>query len=330
MIISTVACNANLPKAMLMAKSVKRHMEDAKIVVCLVEERMHPKAADYPYFDKTVLAKDMGFGNFYRHMFKYIQIQAASAVKGMLFGYLLQKYSSEDKFVYLDPDMYVTGSFDELADCLKEGSIVITPHHLEPSEAWDCSREIDLLKDGTFHGGLVAIRRTEEAERFVHWWRHVIASDYKDPYGCMFLDQKWLNFVPSFFDASIFKHPGYNVAFWNLHEKRRQIHLQPDGTYQVNGKPLRCFHFSNFLGLLDGRLRASVPDPNSGIYELKKEYEWKLQKMEQKVKPGQAWSYDFFASGKRILKTTRSRYKQKGKAARKYANPFTASNHAFD
>ena len=59
----------------------------------------------------------------------------------------------------------------------------------------------------------------------------------------MFTDQRWVDFVPSFFDHHILKDPGYNVAYWNLHG--REVFSDGD-RYLVDGVPLRFFHFSGF------------------------------------------------------------------------------------
>ena len=60
-----------------------------------------------------------------------------------------------------------------------------------------------------------------------------------------FVDQRWFDLVPSIFDrTSVLRDPGANVAYWNLHE--RTLSRSPDGSWLVNGTPLRFFHFSGF------------------------------------------------------------------------------------
>ena len=57
------------------------------------------------------------------------------------------------------------------------------------------------------------------------------------------MDQKWGDLFPSFVDgAKILRHPGYNIAYWNLHE--RKIKGSSKKGWTANGKPLRFLHFS--------------------------------------------------------------------------------------
>ena len=58
-------------------------------------------------------------------------------------------------------------------------------------------------------------------------------------------DQSWLNFVPLFFKGvGIIKHPGCNVAYWNLHERNIE---EKGNSYFVNKEfPLLFFHFSGY------------------------------------------------------------------------------------
>src|SRR6185295_17846028 len=62
--------------------------------------------------------------------------------------------------------------------------------------------------------------------------------------------------LPSDFDHTVLIDEGYNVAYWNLYE--REVKLGSDG-YEVNGQPLRFFHYSGFDPLSPYRLSKYQP-----------------------------------------------------------------------
>ena len=63
------------------------------------------------------------------------------------------------------------------------------------------------------------------------------------PESGLFVDQRWVDFVPTLFEHHIVRDPGCNVATWNLATRRVEW---SNGRYLVNGLPLRFFHFSGF------------------------------------------------------------------------------------
>ncbi|MCP3776381.1 hypothetical protein NLX71_24295 [Paenibacillus sp. MZ04-78.2] len=326
MLISTIVSGADLPKAVLMAQSVKQHMQNAVVVVCLAEEAP-PQIDAIPYVDVLILAKHLGAPYFYQHLFKFTPMQCASALKGQLFRYLLSSFPNESHFIYVDTNMYITGPFSELSALLQTSHIILCPHLLEPVGC-DAASEIGALRDGTFHGGLVAVKRSDEGERFVSWWVDVIASHYEDPLQCVFMDQKWLNFVPACFDAAVMRHPGYNVGFWNLHESKRRIVRAPHG-YEVGGLPLRCINLFNLMGLLDQNLNAFIPDRSNSFYKLRHMYTTGLAAMSGIIPAQTSWSYDFYQSGERISDAARATYKAMPMEKQRDLNPFTVSNQFY-
>src|SRR5262249_33468015 len=59
----------------------------------------------------------------------------------------------------------------------------------------------------------------------------------------MFVDQRWADYIPSLFLHHLLKDPGYNVAYWNLHERPiARVH----GRVYARNALVRFFHFSGF------------------------------------------------------------------------------------
>ncbi|RAP74561.1 glycosyltransferase [Paenibacillus montanisoli] len=331
MIVCT-SINANyIPKAKVLAKSMKEKNPNTTVVICLLEEKIHPACKDFDYFDEIILATDLGIPDFKRFIFMHNKVEASTAVKGNLFLYLLNKYKTANKFVYLDPDIFVLGRLNELEKALNHHSIVLTPHLLEPEESleavWD--NEICALQHGAFNLGFLAISRSDESLRFIHWWANRLLKFCHDniPQG-LFTDQKWMDLAPSFFDILILKHCGYNVAPWNL--SRRKITISDQGDYLTNGLPLRFFHFSGFDSFaFEGMLNKYVPDKNNAVHSLANQYKLEIANMGQNLLGNEPWSYDYYCDGEPISHHARIHYRHNLTLQNQYTDPFQCSNQIF-
>lgn len=303
MIVCSVITVADIPKAQVMATSVKQHIPESQVVICLVEKTMHPAVESFKHFDKVMLAKELGFQwpEFDRIIFKYNAIEGVSAIKGQFLKDLLYIYSKEDHFLYLDPDMKVVSPCPELFNKFQHQSILLTPHQLYPSK--NIEREHELLNEGTFHSGFIGIKRTENSTKFIEWFADRLNNFYEDPYKGQHLDKKFLNLAIAGFDIHVLKHPGYNVAIWNLHE--RKMTMETNGTFRVLGRPLRIFNYSN--------LESWQTDSDNHGYRL----------------DDTAWSYDFFHSGEKISREIRVKYRQNPGAYDSYADLFAESNSSL-
>ncbi len=323
MLILTVTCADNLHETKTMARSVKRCMPNAAVAVGLVEKMVHPEAANDPYFDCVVLAKDLNIPDFPQFLFKYRLLEGVTAVKPFLLLHLMNRYPEETHFVFLDSDMLVLHPFDQLDAALAEHSIIITSHHLEPWKTWDCH-----LANGIYNTGMLAVRRSGEAERFLRWWAERLYANCTFEDG-LFVDQKWVELAVAFFDVHILKDPGYNVAFWNFFEHRRRICRSASGTYTLSGYPLCCFHFSGLDAAMPYWMGVFYPDSADAVHRLHRDYRLELERMGRKELENEPWSYDFFDSGEKIEMETRGRCRQQPELARRFADPFAESNGAF-
>ena len=331
MIICTSICSNYLPKAMVLAKSVKEKNEDVRFLLCLTEREIPQIAKDFEYFDYIVLSKDLGFEDFDRFIFKHSIVEASTAVKGDIFKYMFKTFPLEKKFVYLDPDIKVYGELKELKEALDLNEIVLTPHLTIQEEELEAvmDNELCALQHGVFNLGFLAVSKGEESVKFINWWANRLGMFcYDDIPKGIFTDQKWIDLAPCFFNTFILKHPGYNIAPWNL--SKRKVNKVGDSEYEVNKQELRFFHYSGFdSGANEAMINKYVPDKNNIIYKLRDEYVTELLEMGQEELGKIKWSYDYYSSGEKIDRISRLIYRDNMNIKNKYGNPFDQCNEVF-
>jgi hypothetical protein len=325
MIFYTSICSNYLPKAMALAESVKRHCKDAHFVLCLVEREVPEVAKAFPHFDEIVLAKDAGWDNFDSFMFRHSIVEASTAVKPRFMIHLLERYPQDNKFVYLDPDVLVYSDFDELEKLLDSHSIVLAPHLLRPG---NIDMEISSLAHGTYNLGFLAVGRDSNSSAFLQWWAdRLFLFCYDDKSRGIFTDQKWIDLVPSFFNAHILKHHGYDFATWSLLGSDLR---ESDGHYIVNGDALRFIHFSGLDSkTIDKAIEWWLTTDNRDTFvKLYGEYKAALSRHGQERLGRTPWSYGVYVDGTAIGKEARVAYRAQEMWAR-FPDPFSAGDRAI-
>ena len=236
-----IACNY-LPFARVLANSLLLHHPAAAFTVLLIDdEERRISSADERVRYLRLSDLDLDPAEVRRLAGIYDVTELATAVKPLLLSRLLDDGAEEA--IYLDPDIKVYDVLDHASVLAGEHGIVLTPHTMRPFPKDD--RRVDglfILAAGVYNLGFIGV--SGRARPFLDWWwqttrRHAIVDVTRN----LFTDQRWIDYVPCFFDHAILKDPGYNVAYWNLHA--RELTTQ-DGAYRVDGQPLRFFHFSGF------------------------------------------------------------------------------------
>ena len=178
----------------------------------------------------------------------YDVLELATAVKPWLLHRVL---ADDDVACYLDPDIEVFGSMDPVEALAKRNSIVLTPHSTTPFPRDGLiPSEKTIRLAGVFNLGFIAVSR--DAGSFLSWWSERLRRECRVEIDeGLFVDQRWIDFVPSYFDHTVLIDEGYNVAYWNLYE--REVKIGSEG-YEANGRPLRFFHYSGFDPLAPHRL----------------------------------------------------------------------------
>ena len=240
--VCTIVAANYLPYARVLADSFFAHHPDGAFVLLLIDDEEKAVDPGNPRIDCRWLG-DLGLdrAEIRRLAGIYDVTELATAVKPLLLMKLVEEGCAS--VTYLDPDIRIYDSLEEVSRLAAGHGIVLTPHTMQPYPRDD--RQVDgffVLSAGVYNLGFVTI--APSARPFLEWWWQVTRREaLSDVSRNMFTDQRWVDFVPGLFDHTILKDPGYNVAYWNLHGRE----LTNDGNrYLVDGVPLRFFHFSGF------------------------------------------------------------------------------------
>lgn len=241
MICFTICSRNFIAQAYVLYRSLTRNHPEATFCVALCDEVGELDELSFPF--RIITIDELAIRNFPQMCERYNITELNTAIKPFVF-HLLHFEAPGEAVVYLDPDILIVSRMQELEDAIAAGAdCVLTPHMLEPCE-WAELHEGRLLEYGAYNLGFVMLRGTPDAERINHWWARRLETDCLiDRSRGLFVDQKWADLFPSFIAKThILRHPGYNVAYWNL--ATRSVRRDSDGTWRVNGEPLRFFHFS--------------------------------------------------------------------------------------
>lgn len=237
-----------LPKARVLAKSVKRNCKDSWFTLVLSDKLPDEFDLSSEPFDEVWLITELGLPveNINLWIFKHTVVELCTAVKGQALLKALNS-SRSDKIVYLDPDTVVFDDLSALDDLMDEHDIIITPHITRPLNNKDYIDNIEInsiLAHGVYNLGFLAVKKSEEGINFATWWRdRLMEYCIDDVSSGLFTDQKWIDMAPALFNVHILKNTAFNVAAWNV--MQRNISSNND-KYYVDGYPLQFYHFTGF------------------------------------------------------------------------------------
>lgn len=239
----TIVSANYVPAARVLCRSFAEHHPEVRRFVLIVDRPLWAAVSrDEPF--ETIDVRDIGIPELEDLLAQYTVLEANTAVKPYVLRYIFETHGI-DRLLYLDPDIWVMSRLDAVWEALDRGSVVLTPHLRSPYRDDRKPREIDILCSGTYNLGFVALRRGETASKLLDWWASKTENDcvVDFPNG-LFVDQKWMDLVPGYFaDTELLHDPGYNAAYWNVHE--REITCV-GGRYCAASQPIAFFHFSGF------------------------------------------------------------------------------------
>ncbi len=246
--IAFTICSINyLAQAKTLGDSLLKYNPDYQYFIGLVDklESVEIEKNRLPKYEIIEVEK-LNIEGFVDMFDRYNITELNTAVKPFFLQYFYDKYPEASIVNYFDPDIEVFQAFTDLDKNLKLFSLVLTPHTLSPYPDGLDPKERDLLNTGVFNLGFIGTSRSSTTMEFLKWWQQKLRFEcFIDLANGMFVDQLWVNFAPIYWDnILIYKRLGYNMAYWNLHE--RQLSKR-EYEYFVNEKdPLVFFHYSGY------------------------------------------------------------------------------------
>jgi hypothetical protein len=308
----TICCNNYFAYALVLARSFLRHHPGGRFFIGLADRR----TSNVPYPDdpriKIIESRDLQIPGFDAFVFKYDVLEFNTAIKPFLLEYLFQ-HESVRQLLYLDPDILVLEPLTGLFERLSRVPLVLTPHLTRPYTDDRHPQEIDIMRSGTFNLGFIGLSAHDQTRDFLTWWqRRLYDGCTREVEKGYFTDQKWIDFVPSFFpEHEVIREPGYNVAYWNLHE--RQVTFE-GGHFLANGQPLRFFHFSgvdvNDLDSVSKHQNRHALPASGGLRDLFELYRLLLLRQGHLTLRAIPYEYAKFDNGVRIPDIVRKIYRE--------------------
>lgn len=246
----TICSNNFLAQAKTMFQSLQQHHPEIKTYLFLAD-KPHD-SVDYNFFApaEAVVADGKIIEGFDELVNRYTIIELNTAIRPYIIQYLHHKHPDCNELCYLDPDLYIFDRFDAVKEILNEEDVVITPHFLQPVPIDEYIPFENLaLNYGIYNMGFFAMNpQKENTQRFLNWWgERTSRFGHIDPANGYFTDQIWFNLVPVFFEkVHTLKHPGYNMAAWNLHERFITTYCDNGRIVLSSGHNLVAYHFSSW------------------------------------------------------------------------------------
>lgn len=241
-VVCTIVSANYLARARVLMESVEEHHPEWDRHVLLVDENRGRFDPDEERFSLRE-ARALGLEDSHQLFFRYSVLELNTAMKAPFIRWLFDD-CGYDRVVYLDPDIELHAPLDEVERAFEAGALMcLTPHLVGRNADERKPTELEILRAGSFNLGFIALGRHPELDDVFDWWWEKLEFDcLVDFESGLFVDQKWMDLAPGLFsDVWIIRHPGYNVAYWNMGHRRI---VRSDDGYRVAGFPLVFFHFS--------------------------------------------------------------------------------------
>lgn len=330
MLVYTSITKSYLPKARVLARSVKRFHPDWTFVLLYSDDL--PVGFDFEQepFDELLTIEQLGLANWKAWAFGHTVVELCTAVKGPASELLAQR-PGVNKIMYLDPDIKVFNSLAMLESLLDQHEILLTPHLLDIEQDINAiqDNEISALKHGIYNLGFFAARTSGQGLDFIRWWAERLRLFCRDDIpGGLFTDQRWCDLAPAFFSGlGIVRDRGCNVATWNI--AHRRLSKNDAGIFCVAGVPLRFYHFTGYDSGDGFGMLMRYASNQTIAHELWATYGKDLLAEGQGDARYRNWHYGQFENGEPIPLVARRLYRARQDVQHAFPEPYSVAEPCF-
>ncbi len=319
-IFTSIAANY-LPKARVLAESVKRHAPQVHFALVLTDAVPGSFDLAAEPFDELLTIEQLGIPDWEQWLFQHTVMEACTGVKPFALLKLLQQHG---QVFYFDPDIVLFSSLERLQAQLASASVVLTPHTLAPETELRAviDNELTFLARGLYNLGFIGVRQCDEGRRCARWWAdRCLHFCFDDVPAGIYTDQKWIDFVPLYFDdVTVLEDPGCNVCTWNY----TQRHIAGDlaAGFTVNGQPLVFHHFSGYDSGAHAVMRDRYGKAMPATLALSDWYGAECRKAGEGRGAKARWAYDCYENGAPVWPSHRQLLRQRADLRAAFHRPF--------
>jgi hypothetical protein len=330
MLVYTSVTKSYIPKARVLAKSVKKFHPNWHFVLLLSDSMPLNFDIQNEPFDEVLSIDELNIPNFSSWVFCHAVVELCTAVKGLA-AEIFAGRQDANKIMYIDPDIKLFSSLSSLETLLDQHEILLTPHLLDAETDIIAiqDNEISALKHGVYNLGFFAARTSGQGLDFIRWWAERLRLFCRDdiPAG-LFTDQRWCDLAPAFFSGlGIIRDRGCNVATWNI--AHRCLSKDDAGTFFVGGTPLRFYHFTSYDNGNGLDMLAKYASNQTIAHELWDAYRKDLFAEGQGDASYKGWFYGQFENGEAIPLEARRIYQARSDIQKKFPNPYSVAEPCF-
>ena len=176
--------------------------------------------------------------------FKHDKVEMQQILKPIAFQYAFEKLGA-CAAIYVDHEIWVTGSLDEVHETLRARLACFTPHILpQILKGGMKPAEFDTLNTGVFNFGFVGFKNSPQIKDFVQFWYESLRLYGKldlERFICLFFDSK---------DYVVLKDPSYTNECGVPHEREPSLYMSKNGLPKLGESEAKIVHFSG-MSLLE-------------------------------------------------------------------------------